>query len=414
MKAVGIIAEYNPFHNGHAYQLAKAKEITGADFAVVIMSGDFVQRGEPAIINKFTRTEMALLGGADLVLELPVRYATGSAEYFASGAIKLLDSLGIIDVLCFGSEYENTSDLITIAGILAEEPEEYQVFLRQNLSDGISYPLSMARALEIYAQNHSITLSHSVSELLSAPNCRLGIEYCRALIRLHSDIIPTAVRRIGSDYHQKELSETYSSASALRNCIHQGKWSLLDAQIPVPCKSIFINTLKKREFVTTNDYSLLLKYKLMQETAASLTSYLDVSPELANRVFHNLNNFSSFDTFVQLLKTKDVTYSRISRALLHVLLNIRAFHLQDSLQSTAPYARILGFRKSSSCILSAIKQHGTISLISKTADYASVLDDTSRISFEQDLWCSNLYETAAADKAGRAFVNEISKPIILI
>ena len=198
MRTVGIIAEYNPFHTGHEYHIRKARELSGADYVIVVMSPDFVQRGEPAVFDKYTRTRMALQGGADLVIELPVCYATGSAEYFAEGATALLDSLGTVNTLCFGGESDDISLFQNIADILIQEPKEYTDLLRSFLKQGMTYPQARCQALSHYLKNQISDPSSSallpdqcklpdletVTDFLSTPNNILGIEYCKALKKL--------------------------------------------------------------------------------------------------------------------------------------------------------------------------------------------------------------------------------------
>ena len=225
MKIVGIIAEYNPFHNGHQYHIEEALKITGADAAIVVMSGDFVQRGAPAIMPKHLRAKMALNGGASLVLELPVPYATGSAEYFAYGAVSLLDQLGCVDAICFGSECGNISELAELSKLLVEEPDEYKAYLSSYLKVGHSFPL--ARQLAV----HDYLKSETADELLAKPNNILGIEYLKALYRLNSDMQAYTIQRISSNYHDQDLQENYSSASAIRNELKLSSLQNLQTQV---------------------------------------------------------------------------------------------------------------------------------------------------------------------------------------
>ena len=213
MKIVGLIAEYNPFHNGHRYHIEQAKKITGADHAVVVMSGDYVQRGIPACMPKRLRAEMALKCGASAVFELPVCYATGSAELFAEGAVSLLDRLGIVDTLVFGSECNDLESLSQIADLLVEEPELYRTVLRFHLKNGASYPMARQEAVSACLRgNHC-------SFLLNDPNNILGIEYLKALKRQKSRIIPYTIARRGAHYHDPDLHDSYSSASAIRSLL---------------------------------------------------------------------------------------------------------------------------------------------------------------------------------------------------
>ena len=215
MKIVGLIAEYNPFHNGHEYHIQKAKEVTGADTVIVVMSGNFVQRGAPAIMPKHLRAKVALKSGASLVLELPVCFATGSAEYFAQGAVALLDSLGCVDALCFGSECGDIQPLTRIAEVLSDEPEEYRALLRASLKEGLPFPSARERALQDYLHDPAL------SRILASPNNTLGVEYIKALIRQDSTIRPYTILRKDSRYHADTLEPAgnFSSATAIRRLL---------------------------------------------------------------------------------------------------------------------------------------------------------------------------------------------------
>ena len=251
MKTVGIITEYNPFHNGHRYQIRKARELTGADFVVTAMSGDFVQRGEPALFDKYTRTAMALEGGADLVLELPVRFATSSAEDFAACGVALLDRLGVVDHLCFGSELGRLDVLEQTADILVAEPDGFREELRKCLAAGYSYPRAREMALMKVMEAGE---RRSDDNMLSSPNNILGIEYLKALKRRDSRIQPLTIRRKGQGYHETALPEEskaqFPSASALRKA----------------CQDAFVSGTFSHETwvpVFPDDLSLLLDARLL-------------------------------------------------------------------------------------------------------------------------------------------------------
>jgi len=236
MKILGIIAEYNPFHNGHNYQIQKAKQITNADAIVVIMSGNFVQRGEPAILDKWTRTHMALCSGADIVIELPVIYATASAEYFAYAAVKLFHDMGIITDICFGSELGEIVPLQQIAKLLLQETEQFRNILKQQLQNGVSYASARAIALsKIYPNSEA---------LLSQPNNILAIEYLKALLKLDSHISPHTIARKNSDYNSITLShQNMASASALRNAIAQNNIKQISHYMPSECYNILCESI---------------------------------------------------------------------------------------------------------------------------------------------------------------------------
>lgn len=412
-KAVGIIAEYNPFHNGHAYQIEKAKELTQADYAVIIMSGDFVQRGTPAILPKHDRTKMALLGGADIVLELPSYYACSSAEFFAKGAVGILNALSCIDFLCFGSESGDISQCLSLARILSEEPAVYQKTLKQYLKKGISFPAARKAALLEYSKNCSCDFD---ADFLETPNNILGIEYCKALLSLNSSITPVTVERKGNAYHETDLSHPLSSASAIRKSLLNSKEDLKLIQdtlyhtLPVSVLNYMHKILLSEPLITEDDFSLLLKYQLMQNSSETLCQYADISPELAKRIYNHLNSFMSFSQFAERLKTKELTHTRINRALLHTLLGIT-----DSMPALFPaYVRLLGFRKESSSFLRVLQDNTEIPVITKAADYKKALTPAAASAFEKDLFTSNLYESVKSTKKQAAFVNDLQKPPVIL
>lgn len=413
MKTVGLITEYNPFHNGHAYHIEKAKMLTGADRVIVVMSGDFVQRGAPAVMPKHLRAESALLSGASLIIELPVCFATGSAEYFAQGSISLLNQLGCIDSICFGSECGNLHLLKEIAQILADEPIEYQAALKQALKEGASFPAARQEALNIYSDKYS--------EILASPNNILGIEYLKALAKIHSKMEPFTIKRIGAGYHDMDIDGQFSSATAIRSDIYQladvnsSSESLplthIQTQVPSSCHELMKKNYQTRYPVKADDFSLLLKAKLLSETAGSLSHYLDMSPELANRILRLRNDYLSFEQFCDLLKTKELTRSRISRSFIHVLLGITNDWL-TAMKAPAPYARILGFRRDHADLLGILKRTSGIPLITSPA--RAVLADTAYQMLELDIYASNLYESVITDLYGTPFHNELTKQIIKI
>ena len=404
----GIIAEYNPFHNGHAYQIEQARLLTGCDFLVVVMSGDYVQRGAPAVFDKYTRTRMALACGADLVLELPVACSCASAEFFASGAVSLLDGLGCVDFLCFGSESGNLQSLMEPARILAKESPVFQEALRRGLSLGLSFPAARKEAFRACASN---------PDILDLPNNILGIEYLKALLQRESILKPVTIKRKGQGYHDTLLDSGFASASGIRRFLKQEEAPLsalpaLKESLPDPVMEVLKDTLAHTLPVWEEDFSMLLRYELLRQSASDLTRYADISPDLGRRLKNCADKFSSFSEFVALVKTKDVTYTRITRALFHILLNLTG---EDTRNSVAmPYARILGFRKDHSRILGLLKENSRIPIIPKAADYKTYLTPDLQPLFEKDLFAANLYETIAAAKQKRAFLHDLKRsPVIL-
>lgn len=408
MKTIGIIAEYNPFHSGHAWQLAEAKKRTGADFALVVMSGDFVQRGEPAMTDKHTRTEMALLGGADLVAELPVQYACGSAEYFARGACALLDRLGVVDTLCFGCENELPDAFSTLADLLADEPAAFSRSMKKYLTDGNTFPKARLLALEDYLKNNLKTEGHTAADaarvLLSAPNNTLGLEYLIAGRRQGCSFDFLPIKRQGAGYHCDTPSGNFASATALRQ-----DQRLADRYIPAESLAVLQNALRQEGMRRCSDFSAMLHYALL--TCEDYTAFLDISSDLADRIRSLLPRFVSFDQFVSLLKTKQMTETRIRRCLLHILLGIRKEPIKKDRFTGLSYARVLGFRRSALPLLGEIKKRGRIPLITRAADGKKRLSGTELAQFELNLRASSIYHAASPLTVP---YNEYKKQIILV
>lgn len=402
MKTAGIIAEYNPFHTGHAYHIQKTRETTGADYIIVVLSGDFVQRGGPAFFSKHQRTRMALLGGADLVLELPASHACQSAEFFAQSGVLLLQALGCVDYLSFGSESGDIRPFLTLGQYLSREPEDFRELLQRELKSGLSFPAARQKALR-----QLILKTPDTENFLSSPNNILGIEYCKALSRLKSRICPLTIRREGSGYHENTLGEAYPSASAIRKAFSSLTPDRLSFCFP---KSLTQNTDFKELIsypMEEEDFSLLLRWFLMGTDEKKLASFQDLNQDLARRLINTRDKYENFSQYVMLLKTKELTYSRISRALFHALLDIREV-------PPLSYARILGFRQSSVQLLSRIKKESRLPLLTKLADASSFLNKDAQYLLAQNTRISNLYETVLCDKYKKPFTHEYTKPIIII
>lgn len=412
MKTVGIIAEYNPFHNGHAYQIAEAKKITGADYCVVIMSGNFMQRGIPAIMDKSLRIQSALMCGADLVLELPVHYATGSAEYFASGAIAILDRLNIIDSLCFGSECGNIQALSILSDALLSESDEFKTLLKQNMKAGSSYP--KARNDALIASSPQLT---GYSDILQYPNNILGMEYLKALKKRGSHIKPYTVSRKGADYHDGSLNGACSSALAIReSIITKQDIGIIKEQIPdVVCKLMEKNFLKTFP-ITTEDISPLILYKLIKEHEKGYSRYFDIDSAFSDRLKSFIYSYKDYTSFCEEIKTRNITHTRAARNLLHILLDIYqsdvdAYCAEDYVY----YARITGFKKEASPLLAAIKEKSSIPLISKLADFCAYVTSTNgRKMLKQDIEANHIYSMMVSLKYHQNMLNEYKRPIVIL
>lgn len=411
MKVAAIIAEYNPLHNGHEFQIKRAKQLTGADFIVVVMSGDFTQRGVPAVIDKYQRTRMALNAGADLVLELPLYYSCSSAEYFASGAINLLNKLGIVNYLVFGSECGDIKILTEIADVLITRKDEISGVIHGLVREGISYPMARVKAVETAIPN-----SYEHVEAMNYPNNILGFEYIRALKQFNSDIKPVTNLRIGSAYHDRMIDNPICSSLAIRTSLEEkGELERIRSQVPFHVYKILEKEFLKTFPVLNEDISSMLKYKLLLDEGKGYEEYVDISSDFSDKIIKNLNKYQSYSQFCDLLKSKDITYARVARNLLHILLNIKKESMaRYKEEGYIFYARMLGFRKSSDELMSALKKNSSIPVISKLADARHQLNPTGMDMLECDIQAAHIYDTIISEKFQAPTVSEFSREIVII
>lgn len=405
MKIVGLITEYNPFHAGHLYHMQRARELTGADYCVVLMSGSFVQRGEPAIFDKYRRTKAALLAGADLVLEMPAAFSTASAHEFAAYGVALLSAIGV-DAVVFGSECGQIETLRQAAYALNHESAEFRERLQKGLKAGLTYPQARAKALE---------MEDTWASVLSSPNNILGIEYLRAAEALHSPMEFYTISRKGSGYHEDTLADAnFPSASAIRGIIRNSLskdkdlLDILASLLPAVTHPAYTGAVP----VFVDDFSELLNAAVLQMQATF--SIADLSPELAARLAKPPYCPLSFEERIQALKTRQLTYTRVSRALLHLALDM---HEEDISrwkdEGYALYARILGFRRQSSPLLSCLHKKSSIPLITKMADAAQSLAPSALALLEQEVYASHLYQTVRI-KRGGVFQNEYTEGLVFV
>ena len=378
MNVVGIIAEYNPFHEGHAYQIQKAKEQCGAEFAVVVMNGDFVQRGEPAIFDKYTRTKEALLGGADLIFELPVRFGLSSAGDFAMGGVLALNALPFVTHLCFGTETGDLTPLLQAATFLCDEPDSYRTRVKHFVKQGILYP--KARSLALAAESGLPT------ETWDSPNNILGLEYCVALQKLHSKIKPFTIRREGQGYHDNDtpaLSD-FPSATFLREKIRKAG---------------------EKENLSLSDFSSLIGYSLL--TAKDLCRIKDITPDLSDRIRNELPKYREINEFVKTIKNPSLTTGRIKRSFFQCLFDI------EKEEPVMPYLRVSGMKKEASSLLSQ-KENASCQILTKLAFDVPKMDDTAKKLFAKDLLASDLYRQVFCHKYNQTLPNEYQhSPIVL-
>ena len=346
---LGIIAEYNPFHNGHLYHILKSKEVTKDDYTIAVIGGNFTQRGESSIVDKWTKAEMSIAGGVDLVIELPTLYSVSSAENFADGAVKILNSLKIVDHISFGSECQELNKLNIIANVLYEEPKEFKTFLAEELSKGFSFPKARENAILSYLKDFSY------KNILSEPNNILGIEYLKALKKYRSRIKPVLVPRKSSGHLTTDYTGSISSSTAIRNMLKTGNTANLKDALTPSSYTILKEEFNKGHFV--RDFSKFEKialYNLRLMSLEEIKKLPDVSEGLENLIKKATLSCNTVDDFVNIVCSKRYTKTRIRRILLYSILGITKKDIDVS-KKVVPYVRVLGFNDKGKNLISKIK-----------------------------------------------------------
>ena len=399
MKTAAIICEYNPFHNGHLTQINLIKKELKADVIVCIMSGDFVERGEPAVFDKFTRASHALNNGADVVLMLPVFASTASADLFSYSAVSILNRLNCIDFLCFGAECDDPSRLIELSHKL-KELDINSPKIKELLRSGLTFAAARASLLPEY------------EDILKGSNNVLALEYLNALNILDSKIEPYIIKREGTPYNDLSLStDLLPSASAIRNKLCEGDVSSLDSYVP----NDVLMSISKETHVFLNDFSQSLYYKLLSEN--DYADYLEISPDLSNGIKKKLSTFVTFSSYIDALKSKNLTHSRISRGLLHILLNIKGNNDQRrNMADALSCVRMLGFKNNDNVksFFKAVDEKSDIKIISNPAKEIESFDDITKSILNEDLFAASLYNNIFSAKSGKHPQNDCSRKMIVV
>lgn len=413
MNITGIIAEFNPFHNGHAYLIQKARELTNADLIVIVMSGNFVQRGAPAIIDKYARAEMALRCGADLVLELPVFCAAASAEYFAESAVRLLYDLNVTSFVFGCEDPSHTDHFYTLAKLLLDEPPAYRTALKEALLSGLNFPAARQKAVA------SVLPDKAIFPLLDTPNNLLGIEYIKACQKRGFHLKPVAVKRLGSGYHDLNFENEFSSASALRLFLQENiktpeKLSELLKYVPSAAYNILLREFGRTFPVTEDDFSTLLSCRLLDFTPDELSCCADVGQALALRF--SSARFSCVQTtdFIRQIKTKETAYTRLSRAVFHIILKITAEEQElFRLAEHTPYARLLGFTQAARPYLKRCKEL-FVPIIQRPARAKELLDNDAFSLFTKDLKAAQLYRQVSYARHHNVSPSEYERNVLIL
>ncbi|MEO1814666.1 MAG: nucleotidyltransferase [Acetobacterium sp.] len=365
MKILGIIAEYNPFHMGHAWQIESSKKESQCDGVMVLMSGSLTQRGDFAILNKWQRARLALSAGVDLVCELPFCYSCQSAEAFAYGGVKILNATGVIDVLSFGSEFGHLQPLTNLAEILVHEPVEFKTFLKQELSSGVSFPRARELAIRSY-------LGHEAGNLLKTPNNILALEYLKALYKTQSTIDTMTVKRQGADYHSL-LPSKYLSATGIRNILKDALahpdsatavLKALDNKLPYSSDDLIVPFTKNYN-PRGDDYFLnALRLQILSKDVHHLKNTPYVSEGLEHKIRDALKTATNLDECVNGIISKRIPQTRVRRILSNRLLELDKVTLTHfQADSFVPYLRVLGFNEKGQTILKAIKDQGQLPIL---------------------------------------------------
>lgn len=399
MKILGLITEYNPFHNGHLYHLKKSKEITGASHTVAVMSGNFLQRGEPALVHKWARAEMAVKSGVDLVLELPTAFACATAEIFAHGAIGLLHNLKIIDFVSFGSEHGKIDFLELIANTLLLSPPNFNYYLQGYLRQGLSFPLARSKALMDYFKKSSGIANeclHDMTVILNNPNNILAIEYIKALKKLNSSIIPYTIPRIKATYHSKDITSDICSATAIREGLKKQKTleNYTNVMPSFSCKILQAAFKEKIAPIFKEDFETTIITILRRMNAEELGLYFDVEEGLENRIFNCSQTSNNLFDLYNSIKSKRYPLTRIQRICIHILLNLQRKDILEFMSHDGPqYIRVLAFNDKGREILKLCKSKSSLPIINKIKHYTPQ-NEIAKKMLDLDIKASNIYALA--------------------
>lgn len=385
-KILAIIAEYNPFHNGHLYQLQKSKKLVDPDYSICIMSGNFVQRGDTSIIDKWSKAEAALKCGMDLVIELPVLYSISSAENFAEGSLKILNAFGNDITLSFGSECGDLDTLNNIANVLYDEPQEFTTILTHELSKGLSYPKARENALLLYLND-----VRKYANVLPDPNNILGIEYLKAIKRLKSKVNPITIKRIDAGYNSLKIKDRLASATAIRNLIKSNED--VKKLMPSPSYNILSENIKHGKIVSSiSVFEKEIIYTLRKMSVQEIANLQDVSEGLENLIKQAANSCNNIEDLISSIKSKRYTRSRIQRILLYSILNITKKDIQDSYK-IKPYIRVLGANQRGKILLSQISnskaKYPIVTSVKKFMDTNN--NKILKNMLEKDILATNIY-----------------------
>ncbi|TDF98268.1 nucleotidyltransferase [Paenibacillus piri] len=412
MKTVGLIVEYNPLHNGHEYHYRHSKKSSGADASVAVMSGHFLQRGEPAIVGKWARAEMALRMGVDLVLELPVAYSAQPAEWFAYGAVSALAATGVVDCLCFGSESGDIAWLHAVADAVSEEPGELHALLQRELKTGLPYPAAYGKAVAAY-------LPGTDAAELAKPNNTLGLHYLIALRRLQSRIVPLTVTRQKAGYSQQDITDAaIASATALRHILFERQeLEAIGSYVPASTMDVLRREWEAgRAPVSWERYAKPLLLQLLHRSPAQLAGIHEVTEGLEHRIKQSLPLLTdagapgTVERLIELLKTKRYTRTKLQRLLLRVLLGHTKEQLSaEVLRQGVPYLRVLGFSAKGRELLKRMKTSASVPVVTKVTG-----QEESFPLLKLDLQATSVFALGYSSASGRELYRDYYEPPVQV
>jgi predicted nucleotidyltransferase len=403
MKAVGIIVEYNPFHNGHSYHLQAAKEAAKAEIAIAVMSGNFLQRGEPALVSKWFRTKMALQAGVDIVIELPYQFASQKAETFANGAISILDAIGC-EALCFGSESGDISSFLETIHFLAVNQEKYDENIKSFIQTGVSYPKALSLSFQAMSSTNNLVD-------LTKPNNILGIQYIKALKQQKSLVTPLTIKRKNADYHDEHFAtETIASATSIRKALFSPNKHKTPINQYVPAETSQLLNEYHDHFGTFHEwenYWTLLKFRILQSSPEELRKIYEVEEGLEHRIQAVALESNSFRGFMEKLKTKRYTWTRLQRMCVHILTNTKKTDMVMTTEK-ASYLRLLGMTLEGKEYLKKNKSQVSLPLISKLSAY-------KQKEILLDIKATQIYSLGVGNQLANELIHqEFSQPPLII
>ncbi len=404
MKVLGIIAEYNPFHNGHIYHIKRAKEITGADYTVLVMSGNFTQTGNIAVVNKFERAKIVTKYGIDLVLELPTIYATSSAEYFAYGAVNLLNSLGIVDSICFGAEEKEITNIKAISKIILENENDIYADIKKELKEGITFAAARQIAISKYLPKET---DINYAEILSKPNNILGIEYIKALYKLNSNIEPYVLYRDTANHSDTEVDndKKIASATAIRNLLKSNEIERVKEYIPEEMYDKLINS----NICLNQDFYQILRYKIATMSKEEIKEINGVTEGLENKIIDANIHSKNYEELVSNIKSKRYVETKIRRALVNIILDIKKDTFNKCILGNLTYAHVLAMNENGKKIISKISKTSNIPLLTSINDkFIKKLDEDTLGMINIDIKSSNIHSIISNKNLNFDFKNNLN------